>query len=133
MKVQPYLFFDGRCEEALKFYKKVLGAEIGVVMKYKESPSKEMVPPGGANKIMHATLKVGSSMIMASDGRNSGKPTFDGFSLSLAPKTVKDAEKVFKKLSDGGEVVMPQGKTFFAKSFGMTKDKFGVHWMVVVE
>ena len=72
-------------------------------------------------------------MIMASDGRNSGKPTFDGFSLSLAPKTVKDAEKVFKKLSDGGEVVMPQGKTFFAKSFGMTKDKFGVHWMVVVE
>jgi PhnB protein len=133
MPVTPYLFFDGRCEEAIEFYKKALGAEVSMMMRYKESPDKSMCAPGSENKIMHACIKIGDAPVMASDGRNQGKPKFEGFSLSINPKDEADAARTFTALSEGGQVQMPLGKTFFAKSFGMVADRFGVGWMIIVE
>src|SRR5262249_23282698 len=133
MQVQSYLFFDGRCEEAIEFYKKTLGAEVGMLMRWKDSPDKSMCAPGSENKVMHASLKIGDTRVMASDGRNTGNPKFDGFALSLDAKNESDAQKMFKALSDGGEVAMPLTKTFFSPCFGMVRDRFGVHWMVIVE
>jgi len=131
MQIQPYLFFDGRCEEAIEFYKKTLGAETGMLMRWKDSPDKSMCTPANANKVMHGTIRVGESTVMVSDGRNTGKPKFDGFALSLDAKSDAEAQTLFKALSDGGEVAMPMGPTFFATSFGMVRDRFGVHWMVI--
>ena len=136
MSVTPYLFFDGRCEEAIEFYKKALGAEVGMMMRFNETPEPHqpgMCPPGSENKIMHASLRIDGASIMASDGRAQGKPKFEGFALSISPKDEADAERVFKALADGGQVQMPLGKTFFAKSFGMVADRFGVGWMIIVE
>ena len=136
MSVTPYLFFDGRCEEAIEFYKKALGAEVGMMMRFSETPEPHppgMCPPGSENKIMHASLRIDGASIMASDGRAQGKPKFEGFALSISPKDEADAERVFKALADGGQVQMPLGKTFFAKSFGMIADRFGVGWMIIVE
>jgi len=136
MSVTPYLFFDGRCEEAIEFYKKALGAEVGMMMRFKDTPEPHppgMCPPGSENKIMHASLRIDGASIMASDGRAQGKPKFEGFALSISPKDEADAERVFKALADGGQVQMPLGKTFFAKSFGMVADRFGVGWMIIVE
>ena len=133
MQVQPYLFFDGRCEEALEFYKKTLGAEVGMLMRWKDSPDKSMCTPGDENKVMHAAFTIGESKIMASDGRNTGNPEFKGFALSLNAKDEADADRIFNALSAGGQVVMPLGKTFFSPRFGMTSDKFGMMWMVIVE
>jgi PhnB protein len=136
MPVTPYLFFDGRCEEAIEFYKKSLGAEIEMLMRFNESPDPPppgMVPPGSENKVMHAALRLGDSLIMASDGRAQGKPKFEGFSLSINAKDEAEADRMFNALSAGGQVQMPLGKTFFAKRFGMVADKFGVGWMVIVE
>ena len=136
MSVTPYLFFDGRCEEAIEFYKKTLGAEVGMMMRFKEAPEPHqpgMCPPGSENKIMHASLRIDGASIMASDGRAQGNPKFEGFALSISPKDEADAERVFKALADGGQVQMPLGKTFFAKSFGMVADRFGVGWMIIVE
>ena len=133
MQVQPYLFFDGRCEEAIEFYKKALGAEVSMLMRYKESPVPAgMVPPGGKKKVMHSALRIGDSTIMASDGRCLGKPSFQGFSVSLSVNTDAEAERLFKALSDGGQVQMALDKTFFSSRFGMVTDRFGVSWMVVV-
>ncbi len=141
MKVQTYLFFDGTCEEALNFYKTVLGAEIQMMMRFKDSP--EPMGDGGADapgcgpmqpeKIMHANFQIGETQVMASDGNASGKPVFQGFSLSLNPATEAEAERLFKALGEGGQVQMPLTKTFFAKAFGMVADKFGVGWMIIVE
>ncbi len=134
MQVQPYLSFEGRAEEAIEFYKKALGAEVTALMRMKEMPGTPppgMVPPGSENKVMHAALKIGDSVVMASDGRVSGKPNFQGISLSITAVDDAEAEKVFAALSDGGQVQMPLAKTFFASSFGMVADKFGVSWMVV--
>lgn len=132
--VQSYLFFDGRCEEALEFYKKALGAETTMLMRYKDSP--EPPPPGcgprDPNKVMHANFSIGKTQIMASDGRATGNPKFEGFSLSLTVETEADADKAFNALAEGGKVEMPLGKTFFSKRFGMVADKFGVFWMVLV-
>ena len=134
MQVQPYLFFDGRCEEAIEFYKKTLGAEVMMLMRFKESPvPSEHVPPGGENKVIHSALRIGENTIMASDGECQGKPSFKGFSLSLSVKTDGEAERLFDALADGGQVRMPLGKTFFASRFGMVADRFGVGWMVIVE
>lgn len=134
MLVQSYLFFDGRCEEALEFYRRAIGAETTMMMRFKDSP--ELPPPGCApssdQKIMHASFKVGDTEIMASDGQATGKPKFDGFSLSLTVANEADAKKKFSALSDGGNVVMPLGKTFFSPCFGMVADRFGVNWMVIV-
>jgi len=133
MQVQPYLFFDGRCDDAIAFYKKTLGAEVDMLMRWKDSPDKGMCSPGNENKVMHASLTIGETRVMASDGRNTGNPKFDGFALSVNAKDDADADKLFDGLSAGGNVIMPLGKTFFSPRFGMTQDKFGVNWMVIVE
>ena len=133
MRVEPYLFFDGRCEEAIEFYKKTLGAQVVMLMRFKDSPEPQgpQCAPGNADKIMHASFAVRGTNIMASDGRNEGKPKFEGFSLSFPVKDETEAEKVFAALSDGGQVQMPLTKTFFSPRFGMVADKFGVGWMVI--
>ena len=136
MQVQPYLFFDGRCEEALDFYKKTLGAKVEMMMRFKENPDKDKNPncmPSDDNKIMHAAFKVGDTMVMGSDGMAAGgKPEFKGFSLTVSAKDDAEAEKTFAALSDGGKVEMPLTKTFFSSKFGMLHDKFGIGWMVIV-
>lgn len=132
MQLQPYLFFNGRCEEALEFYKKALGAEVVMMMRMKESPEPHpsgMLPPGSENKIMHAQVAVGDVYFMASDGMAAGGPKFEGFSLSLAYPTEAEAKKAFDALSKQGTVNMPLGKTFWSPCFGMVKDQFGVQWM----
>jgi PhnB protein len=134
-KIENYLFFDGRCEEAIEFYRRTLGAEVLMMMRYKDSPEPPqpgMTPPGSENKIMHATLKIGQSTLMASDGHCQGKPNFQGFSLSIPAANEAEAEKLFAALADGGQVQMPMAKTFFSPRFGMTTDRFGVGWMVIV-
>jgi len=133
MLVQPYLNFDGRCQEALDFYRKALGAEVTMLSRYKDSPdmmSSGRVPPGAGDKIMHASLRIGDTTLMASDSECAGKPSFQGFSLSLTVPNEAAAERAFAALSDGGQVKMPLGKTFFAIRFGMLTDRFGVHWMI---
>lgn len=133
MKVKPYLFFDGRCEEALEFYRRVLGAEVTMMMRFKDSPEPPdpaMVPPGTEDKVMHANLRVGDTEVMASDGQCHGSPSFQGFSLTLEVADEAEAERLFAALGDGGQVQMPLTKTFFAKQFGMVADHFGVSWMV---
>jgi len=133
--IQPYLFFDGRCEEAIEFYGRALGAKANMVMRYKDSPEPPppgMVPPGSGNKVMHASMTIGDTTVMASDGNCGGKPSFQGFSLSVTVANESEAERVFAALSDGGKVTMPLGKTFFSPKFGMVNDKFGVGWMVIV-
>ncbi len=135
MQVQPYLFFDGRCEEAIDFYRRVLHAEIEMLMRIKDSPEPPqpgMCPPGSENKVMHASLRIGETRVMVSDGRCQGRPKFDGFALSVDARDEKEAERLFAALSDGGEVRMPMAKTFFSPRFGMVADRFGVTWMVIV-
>jgi PhnB protein len=135
MQVQPYLFFDGRCEEAAEFYRRVLGAEVTSLMRFKDSPAPPqpgMVPPGSENKVMHMSFRIGETTILASDGDCHGKPSFQGFSLSLAPSTDAEAERLFAALADGGQVQMPLTKTFFSSRFGMLADRFGVAWMIYV-
>jgi PhnB protein len=138
MQVQPYLFMDGRCEEALDFYKKTLGAQVDMLMRFKEAPPSPDNPgagcgaPGSEDKILHSSFRIGDTTIMASDGMNNGKPEFKGFSLSLNAKDEAEAERLFKALSDGGRIEMPLAKTFFSSAFGMVADKFGVGWMVIV-
>ena len=133
MKVEPYLYFDGRCEEAIEFYKRVMGAEVLMMMRFKDSPQPGMLPPGGENKVMHATLQIGGSKVLASDGECGGRPKFEGVSLAISVANDAQAQKLFAALSEGGKVQMPLSKTFFSSSFGMVADRFGVSWMVVVE
>ena len=135
MAIEPYLFFNGRCEEAVEFYKKALGAEVLMMMRFKESPEPHppgMLPPGSESKIMHACIRIGDASVMASDGRCTGQTDFQGFSLSLAVANEAEAEKKFAALADGGQVQMPLGKTFWSPCFGMVADRFGVGWMVSV-
>ncbi len=135
MLVQAYLSFDGRCEEAIEFYRRALGAELTLLMRFKEAPEPAapgMVPPGSENKVMHATLRIGETLVMASDGRCVGAPVFKGFCLSLTVADAAEADKAFVALADGGQVQMPLGKTFFSPRFGMVNDRFGVPWMVIV-
>jgi PhnB protein len=130
MHVQPYLFFDGRCEEALEFYRRALGATNTMVMRFKDSPDPQMCPSGAGDKVMHASFRVGDTEVMASDGQCSGRPSFQGFSLSIAVRDEAEAERLFAALTDGGQVQAPLTKTFFAKRFGMVADRFGVSWMI---
>ena len=132
--VQPYLFFGGRCEEALEFYRAALGAKTEFVMRYKDSPEAMppgQLPPGWESKVMHANFRVGGTQLMASDGNVAGQK-FEGFSLSLAVPTAAEAERAFAALATGGKIGMPLGKTFWSPCFGMVTDKFGVGWMVSV-
>lgn len=130
-KVQAYLFFDGRCEEAISFYEKAIGAQLIFLMRFKESPEPSMNPPGSGEKVMHATFRVGETEIMASDGRCTGKAVFEGFALSLTAPSVTEAQRLFAALGDGGQIQMPMTKTFFSPGFGMVADRFGVSWMVL--
>lgn len=130
--VQPYLFFDGRCDEALQFYRDAIGAEVTMLMRFKDSPEPAACPSASPDKVMHANLRIGGTMVMASDGRCEGKPNFQGFALSISVPTVQEAEQRFAALAAGGRVEMPLSRTFFSPSFGMVADRFGVMWMVIV-
>jgi len=133
MQIQPYLFFDGRCEEAVEFYKSKLGAKIEMLMRFGENPEPAANPPGSDDKVMHACLRIGDTAVMASDGNCAGKPSFQGFSLSLTAKDEPEARRLFAALGEGGQVQMPFAQTFFSPGFGMVADRFGVSWMVIVE
>jgi PhnB protein len=133
MQIQPYLFFDGRAEEALDFYKKAIGASVEMLMRWKDCPDQNVRTPQNENKVMHASLKIGDSRLLVSDGDCHDKADFKGFSLTISAETEADADKFFNALSAGGEVRMPMTKTFFSPRFGMCADKFGVGWMVLVE
>lgn len=134
--IQPYLFFGGRCEEALEFYKTAIGAEVQILMRYSDSPEPQppgMLPAGYENKVMHASFKIGSSVMLASDGCGGEESKgFRGFSLSLALPTEAEANSAFNALAAGGSVTMPLSKTFWSPCFGMLQDKFGMGWMVTV-
>lgn len=133
--IQPYLFFGGRCEEALAFYRQALGAEIEFLMYHKDSPDAPppgMLQPGFENKVMHASVRIGSTVLMASDGCGPG-PGFSGFSLSIAMPTASDVDRAFAALADGGQITMPPTKTFWAGRFGMVTDRFGIGWMVTTK
>lgn len=132
--IEPYLFFKGRCEEAVKFYQNALGAEVQMMMRYKESPEPPppgMIPANWGEKIMHSSMKIGQTVVMASDGCGEGG-NIEGFSLSISVNTEAEAQKIFAGLSEGGKVTMPLGKTFWSPCFGMLEDKFGIGWMVSV-
>jgi PhnB protein len=133
--IQAYLSFDGRCDEAIRFYREAIGAEVQLLMRHKESPEPPppgTLPPGSDNKVMHVSLRIGDTIVMASDGLCGGKPNFQGFSLSLALATPEEVDRAFARLSDGGQVRMPLAKTFWSPRFGMLVDRFGVPWMVTV-
>jgi PhnB protein len=132
MRVQSYLFFEGRCEEALEFYRRALGAEIEMLMRFKDSPDPGSCTAGSEDKVMHASFRIGDSTLMASDGRCQGQPSFQGISLSLTAADDAEAERLFAALAEGGQVQVPLEKTFFSSRFGMVADRFGVPWMVVV-
>jgi PhnB protein len=133
MQIQPYLNFDGRCEEAINFYKKALGAELTMLMRYSETPDAPppgMVPPGSENKVCHAAFRIGESTVMASDGGCRGTPGFQGITLNLSVANEAEADRAFTALTEGGKVEMPLMKTFFSPRFGMVQDRFGVSWMI---
>ena len=132
MQVQPYLNFDGRCEEALEFYRRALDAKIEMLMRFKESPDPGMVSPGSEEKVMHSSFRVGDAIVLASDGRCQGNTNFQGISLTLSVADAAEAEKRFGALADGGQVQMPLTKTFFSPRFGMLADRFGISWMIYV-
>ncbi len=131
MHIEPHLFFEGRCEEAVEFYRKTLGAKVEALMHYQDNPDGAMCPPGARpDNVMHARIQIGDTAIMASDGMCGNKASFQGFSLSITTDGDDEARRVFAALGQGGEVQMPLAKTFFATSFGMVQDRFGVSWMV---
>ena len=133
MRVEPYLLFNGHCEEAVEFYKKALGAEVAMLMRFKDSPEPHapgMLPPGSENKVMHVSFRVGDTTVMASDGFCKGQTDFQGLSLSLTVSNEAEADRVFGALADGGQVQMPLNKTFWSPRFGMVTDRFGLGWMV---
>ncbi len=134
MAVQPYLFFGGRCEEALEIYRTAIGAEVERLTRFKESPEPHPgLPDCFDDKVMHASFRIGKTTLMASDGRCEGEQEFAGFSLSITVPNEAEAERVFSALAEGGLVTMPLEKTFWAPKFGMLQDRFGVGWMVSVE
>ena len=131
--VQPYLFFGGRCEEAIEFYKSALGASVQMLMRFNESPEPQPeMPECFHDKVMHASIQIGGATVMLSDGQCEGNPNFEGFSLSIAVADEAEAARVFAALGEGGLVTMPLEKTFWAPKFGMLQDRFGVGWMVSV-
>jgi PhnB protein len=132
VQVQPYLFFDGRCEEAIEFYRQALRAEVTALIRFKDSPDSGISPRNPPDKVMHASLRVGETTVLASDGRCEGRPVFQGFALSLTVADAAEAERLFASLGDGGHVLMPLTKTFFSPRFGMVTDRFGVSWMIYV-
>jgi len=145
MEVQPYLFFDGRCEEAIDFYRKAVKADVVMMLRFKDNPDLKANKdkpqqqdagcsmPADLNKIMHAAFRIGETMILASDGRAEGKPEFKGVSLAITVASESEADQVFTALGEGGQVLMALAKTFFSPRFGMLTDRFGVTWMIVTK
>lgn len=134
MAIEPYLFFNGRCEEALRFYEHAFEAKIETVARFRESPvpfAREL-PDGWAEKVMHASFLVDDARVMVSDGNTDEPPQFRGFALNVNFASEVEAKRAFERLSDGGRVDMPLGPTFYSPCFGMVKDRFGVQWMVMV-
>jgi PhnB protein len=131
VKVEPYLMFEGRAEEALQFYQQKLGAKVEAIIRYKENPEPKYNPPDSDEKVMHSLFRIGDAQIMASDGNCTGKTGFQGFALTLNAADPAEAKQRFEALAEGGKVQMPLGETFFARSFGMVADRFGVSWMVI--
>lgn len=131
MNVQPYLFFEGRCVEAIEFYKKALGAKVEAILRWKDGPPGACPPGADPELVMHSAFRIGDTTVMAADGMKAGTPKFEGFSLTVAVDDDAQAAKRFAALSEGGQVQQPLGKSFFASSFGMVKDRFGVSWMVI--
>jgi PhnB protein len=131
MQIEPYLNFDGRCDEAIEFYKLALGAQVEMLMRFKQSPEPHGHGPEVGEKVMHSSLKIGQSRMMVSDGYCKGGPKFQGIAMSLTVASPEEAAKVFGALSIGGKINMPLTKTFFSPSFGMLDDKFGVGWMIM--
>lgn len=132
MQIQPYLSFEGRCDEAIEFYKKAIGAKVDMLMRFKEAPDQSMVTPESKDKVMHAALRAGDTQLLMSDGRCTGSANFNGVALALSAATDADAERIFNALAEGGKVNMPMTKTFFSSKFGMLADRFGVGWMILV-
>jgi PhnB protein len=135
MHVQVYLGFNGRCEEAIRFYQSAVGAEVQLLMRHKDSPQPAppgVLPDGSGDKIMHVSLRIGDTIVMASDAHCTGQTVFEGFSLSLGVATADEADRAFARLAEGGRVTMPLAKTFWSPHFGMLVDRFGVSWMVTV-
>ena len=133
MKVQAYVSFHGRCEEALEFYKKSIGAEVTGLMRWKDSPDETMKsPPGYEEKVMHAAFRIGETELMADDGMGEKQAEFRGMTLAIEVADDAKAKRIFAALGEGGIVTMPLMKTFWTSSFGMLTDKFGVPWMVNV-
>jgi PhnB protein len=135
MQLQPYLYFDGRCEEAVEFYRNALGAEVTFLMRFKDSPDPHqpgMASPGAENKVLHMSFRIGDTTVQASDGQCLGRPSFQGFSLSLTVPDDAEAERLFADLADGGQALVPLTKTFFSSRFGMVADRFGVSWKIHV-
>lgn len=133
--VQPYVFFEGHCEEAIEYYKKILGAEVEMLMRFKESPEPlppGCIPPGAENKVMHARIRIGQTILLMGDARCSGKPVFQGFFLSLSVGTETEVDQIIAALGEGGKVQTPPYKTFFSPRFGMVTDRFGIGWMLLV-
>jgi PhnB protein len=131
-QVQAYLFFDGRCEEALELYRRVFGAQVEALKRFKELPPAEQAQhAGNGEKILHASFRIGKTQILASDGYAKGQPKFEGFALAVDVPTPADADRLFNALADGGAVRMPLAETFFSPRFGMVADKFGITWMVI--
>lgn len=133
MQVQTYLFLEGRCDEAITFYQQAVGAEVLMRLCYGDAPDQTNIPPGSAGKVMHASIRIGDSVILASDGHCSGATAFGGFALSLTVDGAAAAERAFDALAAGGTVRMPMAPTFFADRFGMLTDRFGVLWMVMTQ
>ena len=131
MHIEPYLFFEGRCDEAVEFYRTALGAEVLMLMRYGESPDPAACRPGTENRVMHASLRIGGSTVMVSDGRCSGQAGFQGFSLSITVPDEAETGRLFSALAEGGQVVMQLAKTFYSPCFGMVTDRFGVLWMIL--
>jgi PhnB protein len=131
MPLTPYLFFDGRCEEAIQFYTTALGAEVNMLMRFKDAPDQSQCAPGTEEKIMHASITIAGTPVMLSDGRAQNRPKFEGFALSIDAKDEADGERIFTALAEGGQIQMPLAETFFAKRFGMVADRFGVGWMLI--
>jgi PhnB protein len=133
MKIDAYLSFEGRCEEAIHFYRKALGAEVEMLMRFREAPPEAQanMTPGTGDKVMHASLRIGDSTVMLSDGYCTGSSSFKGISLSLTVRDEAEAEQRYAALAEGGQAQLPLHKSFFARSFGMVADRFGVQWMVI--
>jgi len=135
MLIEPYLFFEGRCEEAIEFYRRTLGAEVGPLMRYRESPEPHQpgaLPPGSEHKVMHAVIRIGDTTVMVSVVGGSVKQKFQGFAMTINAPDAARADQMFAALADGGQVQMALAKTFFSQRFGMVTDRFGVLWMIIV-